>query len=43
MLKRYQYHSSKGIVWTDWFPYNGPLYKYQLGKLKNEYKNEDNH
>lgn len=38
MYKRYQYRSKEGIMWTEWFPYNGPQEKIQLGKLKNEYK-----
>lgn len=39
--KRYQYYSPNGIVWTDWFPYNGPKEPYQGNKkLKNEYKEE---
>lgn len=37
--KRYQYRSSEGIVWTDWFNYDGPEEPYQFGnKLKNEYR-----
>ena len=43
MLKRYQYYSSKGIQWTDWFPYSGPKFPFQLNKkLRNQYKDEDN-
>lgn len=41
MLKRYQYYSREGIVWTDWFKYEGEKYIWQLkNKLKNEYKDE---
>lgn len=37
--KRYQYWSSEGIQWCDWFPYDGEKYKWQLkNKLLNEYK-----
>ena len=37
--KRYQYYSKDGIVWSEWFPYDGPEETYQLGKkLKNEYR-----
>lgn len=40
-LKRYQYWSSNGIVWTDWFPWTGERYPWQLkNKLKNEYKDD---
>lgn len=39
MMKRYQYWSREGIQWTDWFPYDGERYKWQLkNKLLNEYK-----
>lgn len=39
MEKRYQYVSKEGITWSNWFPYEGKKYKYQLGnKLLNEYK-----
>lgn len=38
-LKRYQYFSKEGKVWTPWFNYNGPEELYQLDKkLKNEYR-----
>jgi hypothetical protein len=45
--KRYQYWSKDGIVWTDWFDYNGPEYPIQLkgfkGKdLLNEYRDKPN-
>jgi len=41
MLKRYQYYSREGIVWTEWFKYEGEKYTWQLkNKLKNEYKDE---
>lgn len=37
--KRYQYWSSDGIQWSDWFDYNGIQELFQLGKkLKNEYR-----
>lgn len=38
--KRYQYYSSKGLVWTEWFTYNSNYTpKYQIDKkLLNEYK-----
>ena len=39
-LKRYQYYSKDGIVWTDWFEveeYNTEKYQYAK-KLLNEYK-----
>lgn len=37
--KRYQYWSNDGIIWSDWFDYDGPQEKYQLNnKLKNEYR-----
>ena len=42
MLKRFQYYSNKGIVWSDWFKWESTLKpKYQLDKhpkLLNEYK-----
>ena len=40
MLKRYQYYSSNGIRWTEWFTWDSELKeKYQLkNKLLNEYK-----
>lgn len=38
--KRYQYWSSQGIQWTDWFPWNSDLTEpWQIkNKLKNEYR-----
>lgn len=42
MLKRFQYFSKDGIVWTDWFKCKSSDNKWQLkNKLLNEYK-EDN-
>jgi len=39
MEKRYEYWSRDGKSWTDWFPWDGEKYKYQLDKkLKNEYR-----
>lgn len=44
MLKRFQYYSNKGIVWSDWYDWNSDYCpKYQLErhpKLLNEYKDE---
>lgn len=44
MLKRYQYYSRNGVVWSDWFKWKSDLKpKYQLErhpKLLNEYKDE---
>lgn len=38
--KRYQYYTQKGIKWSEWFDYKGPMEPYQLDKkLKNEYRN----
>ena len=38
--KRYQYWSSEGLKWSEWFPYDGPQEPWQLksSKLKNEYR-----
>ena len=41
MLKRYQYWSREGIVWTDWFKWDGPKMPSPFKKLKVEYKDED--
>ena len=41
MLKRYQYWSREGIVWTDWFKWDGPKMTSPFKKLKVEYKDED--
>ena len=39
MEKRFQYYSKEGIVWTNWFPWDGEKYKWQLkNKLKNDYR-----
>ena len=42
--KRYQYISSKGIQWTDWFDYDGIEEPIQLKckgtKLLNEYRDK---
>lgn len=40
MLKRYEYWSKNGKVWTDWFEINSiSKPEYQFGrKLRNEYK-----
>ena len=39
MEKRYQYYSKDGIRWTDWFPYQGQKFQWQLkNRLRNEYK-----
>lgn len=43
MKKRYQYWSSDGIKWTEWFDWNSKNYfpQWQLkNKLLNEYKND---
>lgn len=47
IYKRYEYWSSKGKVWTKWFPWNCDLKpelqmddKRIFCRLKNEYKNE---
>ncbi len=39
-LKRFQYYSNKGIVWTEWFEWDSDIKdKWQLkNKLLNEYK-----
>ena len=42
MKKRYQYYSKDGIVWTDWFPYEGVKEYKQPNKLKVEYMDEPN-
>ena len=41
MLKRYQYWSRDGIVWTDWFKWDGEKMPSPFKKLKVEYKDED--
>ena len=40
VLKRYQYYSKEGIMWTEWFPWESTIRdKWQLkNKLLNEYK-----
>ncbi len=38
MKKRYQYWSKDGIVWTDWFDWDGPEMPSPIKKLKVEYK-----
>ena len=39
--KRYEYWSSEGKKWSEWFYYDGEQFPWQLkNKLKNEYKNE---
>ena len=47
VLKRYQYYSKEGIMWTEWFPWESDLRpELQLDdrrifcRLKNEYKEE---
>lgn len=39
MIKRYQYYSSNGITWTDWFSWDSDIrdpWQFK-NKLKNEY------
>lgn len=38
--KRYQYYSSKGKIWSNWYDFDGPQEPWQLRsyKLKNEYR-----
>jgi hypothetical protein len=38
MKKRYQYWSKDGIVWTDWFEWNGSKMPSPFKKLKVEYR-----
>ena len=38
MQKRYQYWSKDGIIWTDWFEWDGPKMPSPFKKLKVEYK-----
>lgn len=40
MQKRYQYWSKDGIVWTDWFNWDGPKLPSPFKKLKVEYRDE---
>ena len=40
MKKRYQYWSKNGIVWTDWFDWDGPEMPSPIKKLKVEYKED---
>ena len=40
MKKRYQYWSKDGIVWTDWFDWDGPEMPSPIKKLKVEYKDD---
>ena len=40
-LKRYEYWSMEGKVWSEWFDYDGEQFPWQLkNKLRNEYKDE---
>ena len=43
IIKRYQYYSKNGIVWTSWFKWDSDIRDpWQLkNKLKNEYKDEN--
>lgn len=41
MLKRYEYWSAKGKVWTDWFKWDGAKLKSPIKNLKVEYKEDD--
>ena len=41
MLKRYEYWSSEGKVWTKWFKWDGPKMPSPMKGLKVEYKEED--
>lgn len=39
MEKRFEYFTREGKAWSNWFPYSGEKYKWQLkNKLKNEYR-----
>ena len=40
MKKRYQYWSKDGIVWTNWFNWDGPKLPSPFKKLKVEYRDE---
>jgi len=40
LLKRYQYWSKDGIVWTDWFEWNSTKMSSPFKKLKVEYKDD---
>lgn len=41
MQKRFEYWSREGKVWSEWFPWDGEKYQWQLkNKLKNFYKDE---
>lgn len=42
MQKRYEYWSKEGIVWSQWYNWDGNLMeKWQLkNKLRNEYRDE---
>ena len=40
MKKRYQYWSKDGIVWTNWFNWDGPKFPSPFKKLKVEYNEE---
>ena len=40
MKKRYQYWSKDGIVWTNWFNWDGPKLPSPFKKLKVEYNEE---
>jgi len=40
MLKRYQYWSKDGIIWTNWFKWDGEKLPSPFKKLKVEYKDE---
>ena len=38
MKKRFEYWSSEGKVWSEWFDYDGEQYQWQLkNKLLNDY------
>lgn len=39
MQKRFEYWSSEGKKWTEWFVYDGEKFPWQMkNKLKNEYR-----
>ena len=40
MLKRYEYWSNKGKVWTKWFRWNGEKLPSPIKSLRVEYKDE---